>query len=346
MQDTPGIPRFSLRESPHRTPVAEKYRAAFVLSLFLALFLVGRLCLAAETEESVEHEKQAINKSAETVEIDLRQEQIQYLADEILEDMRKDDALTPDTLFLKSGIQLNCAILSETVSHYTISYNGLETIFPKGKVTRVESRSQESVDEELHATALAKATRIVDYGLVRYGNEWILPDEKAYRMMKAQMRSEAKRIEATVQTEIAKAEDKAKLARPDEGIRAPITVGGDYGPEIFVEVTLVGKGTSIDITMLLDTGAAITCIHPNVADELELVEVGKATITMADGRGSPYPVVRLEEIAIQGVSARGIFAFVADCGPSSAQGLLGSDFLRHFEFKINPEREIMFLKPR
>ena len=336
MKDTPGNPRQGI----------SKYGARLLFSLFLVLILINRLSPVAETAESTELGEQVAGKSVISEGIDPRQEQIESLANKILKDMRKDDAVTTDTLFLKSGIQINCAILSETVSHYTISYNGLESAFPKSKVMRVENQSQESVEEELRKIALAKATRIVDYGLVPYGNEWILPDEKAYRLMKVQMRLEAKRIEAGVQTEIAEVEKKVESVRRGTILEVPITVEDRVGPQIFVEVTLVGKEASADITMLLDTGAAMTCILPDVADELGLANVGHVGVAMADRRGSVYPVVLLQEIAIQGMAVRRMYVFVAECGMSSAQGLLGADFLRHFEFKIDPEKEVMILKPR
>ena len=327
-------------------PRSQKYCARLISSLFLVLILLSRFSPVAEAAESSEPGEQAAGKHAISEGIDPRQEQIESLANKILEDMRKDGAVTTDTLFLKSGKQINCAILSEMASHYTISYNGLETDYPKSKVMRVESRSQESVEEELRNIALEEATRIVDYGLVPSGNEWILPDEKAYRVMKARMRAEAKRIETGVQTEIAAVEEKVESVRRGRILEVPITVEDQFGPQVFVEVTIVGKEASANITMLLDTGAAMTCILPDVADKLGLAHAGHLGVAMADRKGSVYPVVLLQEIAIQGMSVRRMHVFLGECGMSSAQGLLGADFLRHFEFKIDPEKEVMILKRR
>lgn len=121
-----------------------------------------------------------------------REERIRQVFEKILDELKKQGVLTPDIVYLKSGEELQCTILEESDTNVKIRYRGITATKEKDDIERIESRSPESVEAELREVALAQATKIVNEGLVRYGLEWITPEEKTERLHIADSKSEEK----------------------------------------------------------------------------------------------------------------------------------------------------------
>jgi predicted aspartyl protease len=102
-------------------------------------------------------------------------------------------------------------------------------------------------------------------------------------------------------------------------------------------------------TFLLDTGSTHTVLSPRHARQLgiavpsnapqQIVQVvGGATITM--------PLVRVRSVSVGGLSVEELEVGIYEALPnvSGAEGLLGSDFLRHFRVSVNQDAKQLTLE--
>jgi Aspartyl protease len=102
-------------------------------------------------------------------------------------------------------------------------------------------------------------------------------------------------------------------------------------------------------TLLLDTGSTHTVLSPRHARQLgisvpsnarqQIVQVvGGATITM--------PLVRVRSVSVGGLSVEELDIGIYEALPngSGADGLLGSDFLRHFKVSVNQDAKQLTLE--
>jgi hypothetical protein len=104
--------------------------------------------------------------------------------------------LTTDTIYLTTGQVLHCTIVEESDSTLKIRSGGVTTLVEKNRIENTESRPVESVDHELRRMALKQAITIVDEDLVRYGDEWISPEERDQRVHVAKTRADIEELEA------------------------------------------------------------------------------------------------------------------------------------------------------
>ncbi len=107
---------------------------------------------------------------------------------------------------------------------------------------------------------------------------------------------------------------------------------------------------SIEITLLIDTGASTTSLTPSV-----LVQAGLSSTTFnrrrilvntANGQ-IEVPVLNVDQLSISGfrVGDLDIIVLPMDNIPG-VDGLLGMNYLRHFEFIIDQEKALLYLKKR
>lgn len=108
------------------------------------------------------------------------------------------------------------------------------------------------------------------------------------------------------------------------------------GGQFLLDARIDGRRT---VTLLLDTGAAMTVIKSTVLSDLGYA-LGTANSRrfMTAGGEVIAPVVTLDRFDIGGWSVTGfsVGAFVLDL-PEDAVGLLGTDFLSRYQFVINQE---------
>ena len=123
-----------------------------------------------------------------------RDERIGRVADEVFEDLRRESALKPYTIHLKSGREIVCNVVGESDTQLTIKMDGFTATLDRESIESIERQSPRAA--EMKITALARATEIVDRRLVRDGEEWITPEEKARRSKKAGRRKSPARPEA------------------------------------------------------------------------------------------------------------------------------------------------------
>ncbi|MGE3843922.1 MAG: retropepsin-like aspartic protease [Vicinamibacterales bacterium] len=113
--------------------------------------------------------------------------------------------------------------------------------------------------------------------------------------------------------------------------------------EVQVSVTVGGRGP---YRFLLDTGSTHTAVHPDLAHVLSLRPVAKSSLTTSTGTAEIL-IVRLDAVRVGPVEADGLLASVlpreADValGPG-VSGILGQDFLRHFNYTLDYRRSMVF----
>jgi clan AA aspartic protease (TIGR02281 family) len=99
-------------------------------------------------------------------------------------------------------------------------------------------------------------------------------------------------------------------------------------------------------TFVLDTGASICSISPQVAASLGLMthDAPRVPLMTAGGPTSgllvKIPSIRLGEMEVRDVPA------VVHSSVDFADGLLGNTFLRHFTMTLDPDRGLLTLQPR
>ena len=119
------------------------------------------------------------------------------------------------------------------------------------------------------------------------------------------------------------------------------------GTHVLVPVNLENGGREMEALMLLDTGASITVLHQEVADELRLKTVSKAKLMIAGGQIIDSDVVKLDHVDVGPIVKKGLQASVIrHKGPSvQYQGLLGMNFLKGLDYRIDYNRQVIRWAP-
>ena len=126
--------------------------------------------------------------------------------------------------------------------------------------------------------------------------------------------------------------------------QTPIEVRGN---QILVPVHL-GYGTrKVRTKMILDTGASITALHHRIAEQLRISEFKKAKARVADGKIIDTRMARLSFIEVGSNRVENPVAGILDFEgvPDGHDGLLGMDFLRHFNYRLDLQNQVIRWEP-
>lgn len=106
----------------------------------------------------------------------------------------------------------------------------------------------------------------------------------------------------------------------DDGRVASIPIVERWGGTPVVNVNMTGQNGSKSFNMLFDTGATGTLITPQMAQELGVVVVDQATVTIADGSQVTLPLGYLDAIEVGGLKKEVMLVAIG-----GDVGLLGQD---------------------
>src|SRR5215468_12654004 len=105
--------------------------------------------------------------------------------------------------------------------------------------------------------------------------------------------------------------------------------------ELFlVEAEVVGPVRTTEARLVLDTGAAATTLTPRVIEKVGYTRrdgVKRAKVHTAIGQEHGY-WLRVAELTVLGVSTPSFAVTVFPLGHKDIDGLVGMNFLRHFNF--------------
>lgn len=119
------------------------------------------------------------------------------------------------------------------------------------------------------------------------------------------------------------------------------------------EVPLEGDGTFWHVratlnsrqrtTLLLDTGATLCVVSPDVARRLDLTPIDEVTLHTANGTVRA-PLVRLRQLEVGDAKARDVDAVVHGAVSSPLDGVLGLNFLNRYQYAVDPKRRVLRLR--
>jgi aspartyl protease family protein len=99
-----------------------------------------------------------------------------------------------------------------------------------------------------------------------------------------------------------------------------------------IEVSFNGKQT---FEMIVDTGASSTVVTQKMAEALQVMPVGIATVDTASEKGVKVPIGYVKSVEVNGAKAQDLLVAVA--GPELDIGLLGQDFFKDFDVTMKQD---------
>jgi len=135
---------------------------------------------------------------------------------------------------------------------------------------------------------------------------------------------------------------------------APPSAGSQSQRQIIIPVEFRGRKAIVQAIfngrvtgeLEIDTGAGATLISRRIASDLRLYSLIPRMVTGVTG-SAMASMARIESIRVGDAEVRNVWVYVHDMpGARPYEGLLGMDFLRHFEMSLDTRQRLLILTPR
>jgi len=113
--------------------------------------------------------------------------------------------------------------------------------------------------------------------------------------------------------------------------------------QVLVPVTLGYGGKEVQVSLLLDTGASITTLNSESVKKFRYAEPSRAKLIVPGGKTIDADVIQLSYIRVGPHKIKNLQAGIIDHKgmPVEFQGLLGMNFLREVDYKIDFQRQVI-----
>ena len=123
-------------------------------------------------------------------------------------------------------------------------------------------------------------------------------------------------------------------------IETSIIVEGNH---VLVPALLGYGGKETEALLLLDTGASVVVLHHETTERLNLSKTQKGKLMIAGGQAIDADIVKLDYVKVGPFEKKNLYASVIkhDGPPVKHNGLLGMNFLRHYEYRIDYRKKVI-----
>jgi clan AA aspartic protease (TIGR02281 family) len=118
------------------------------------------------------------------------------------------------------------------------------------------------------------------------------------------------------------------------------------GNQVLVPVIVGYGGDETEALLLLDTGASIMALHREVANQLNIKQTQKAKFVVVGGETIATHVTKLNYVKVGPFKKENLYAGIIEHEGLEVphQGLLGMNFLKNLEYRIDFEKQVLVWK--